>query len=219
MEKFLIPSPYNFLFIDGIFCIFNSFIYTLVMYPLVITLPNMNKNLDEQIENENYFSNNFLQVIKIFIGQNMKFYIYFFLIIILLFIYYIINTYTIYYFSPFIFILLEALLPIDNDFIALFFKFLPEKEKIIKRTIIQSIGYLILFIASLIMNEIIIFNFLDLNSNTFDIISIRGELDSSKLAELDRYNSEVYEDLEKDNEKDNLIDANFTTNKNEVNDN
>ena len=212
MTKFLIPSPYNFLFIDGIFCIFNSFIYTLVIYPLVINLPNLNKNLEELEENEHYFSNNFLQIITIFIEQNWQFYIYFFLIIILLFIYYVINTYTIYYFSPYIFILLEALLPIDNDFIALLFKTLPDKEKIIKRTIIQSIGYLILFIASLIMNEIIIFNFFDLNSNTFDTISTRGDLDSSNIKELERYNSDVYEELEKDNEKDNLIDDNFTTN-------
>ena len=223
MTKFLIPSPYNFLFIDGIFCIFNSFIYTLVIYPLVINLPNLNKNLEELEENEHYFSNNFLQIITIFIEQNWQFYIYFFLIIILLFIYYVINTYTIYYFSPYIFILLEALLPIDNDFIALLFKTLPDKEKIIKRTIIQSIGYLILFIASLIMNEIIIFNFFDLNSNTFDTISTRGELDSSKLTELERYNTEVYEDIENDNEKDNDnnndndidIDKNFNKNENE----
>ena len=208
MTKFIILSPYNFIFIDGIFYIFNSFIYTLVIYPLVINLPNINKNLEEQEENEHYFSNNYLQIITILIGQKWQFYIYFLLIIILLFIYYILNTFTIYYFSPYLFILIEAFLPIDNDFIALILG-----------------GYLILFIASLIMNEIIIFNFFDLNSNTFDTISTRGELDSSKLTELERYNTEVYEDIENDNEKDNDnnndndndidIDKNFNKNENE----
>ena len=78
MNKFLILSPYNFLFYDGIFCIFNSFIYALVIYPLVINLPNYNNELDEQKENDHYFSNNYLQIITIFIGQSLKFYIYFF---------------------------------------------------------------------------------------------------------------------------------------------
>jgi uncharacterized membrane protein len=218
MSKFIILSPYNFVFIDGIFCIFNSFIYTLIIYPLVINLPNPNKNLQEQEENEHYFSNNYLQIITIFIGQKWQFYIYFLLIIILLFIYYILNTFTIYYFSPYLFILIEAFLPIDNDFIALILGLIGDKERIIKRTIIQSIGYLILFIASLIMNEIIIFNFLDLNSNTFDIISTRGDLDCSNIKELSRYNSDVYEGIENDSEKD-LIDVNFKRNENEINDN
>ena len=213
MTKFIILSPYNFLFYDGIFCIFNSFIYTLVIYPLIINLPNMNNNLEEQKENEHYFSNNYLQILTIFIEQNWQFYIYFLLIMLLLFVYYIINSYTIYNFSPYLFILIEAFLPIDNDFIAIFLKQMPDKERIINRTIIQSIGYLILFFASLIMNEIIILNFLELNANTFDTISTRGDLDSSNMAELERYNTEVCEGLENDNEND--IDNNFNKNENE----
>ena len=201
MTKFLITSPYNFLFIDGIFCILNSFIYTLVIYPLVINLPNFNNILNEQSENEHYFSNNYLQIFAIFIGQSLEFYIYFFIIIILLFIYYIINSYTIYNFSPYLFILIEAFLPIDNDLILLILKQIGDKDKIIKRTIIQSIGYLILFFASFIMNEIIIFNFCDLNKNTFDTISFRGDLDSCSIKELDSYNSNACEEFSIDNEK------------------
>ena len=129
MTKFIILSPYNFLFYDGIFCIFNSFIYTLVIYPLIINLPNYNKNLEEEKENEHYFNNNYLQIFAIFIGQNWQFYIYFFIIIILLFVYYIINSFTIYNFSPYLFILIEAFLPIDNDFIAYYSnKFQIKKE-------------------------------------------------------------------------------------------
>jgi uncharacterized membrane protein len=217
MAKFLLPSPYNFLFIDGIFCIFNSFIYTLVIYPLVINLPNYNNNLEEQKENDHYFSNNYLQIITIFIGQNWQFYIYFLLMIILLFIYYIINSYTIYNFSPYLFILVEAFLPIDNDFIALFFKQIYYKDRIIKRTIIQSIGYLILFFASLIMNEIIIFNFFDLNKNTFDRIALSGSFDSNNMKEYELHNSKSCESLENGKENDNLIDINF--NESEISEN
>ena len=197
MTKFIILSPYNFLFYDGIFCIFNSFIYTLVIYPLVINLPNYNKKLTEEKENEHYFRNNYLEIITIFIGQNWQFYIYFFLNIILLFAYYILYSYTIYYFSPYLFILIEAFLPLDSDFITLILEQFEDKDKdrIIKRTIIQSIGYLILFFASFIINEIIIFNFCDLSSNTFDTISTRGDLDTYSMKELDRYNSSSCEDL------------------------
>ena len=67
MTKFIILSPYNFLFYDGIFCIFNSFLLTLVIYPLVIKLQNYNRYLDEAEENEHYFSNNYQQIITIFI--------------------------------------------------------------------------------------------------------------------------------------------------------
>ena len=213
MTKFIILSPYNFLFYDGIFCIFNSFLLTLIIYPLVINLPNNNRYLDEVKENEHYFSNNYLQIITIFIGQNWQFYIYFLLMIILLLVYYVINSYTIYNFSPYLFILLESILPIDND---LFENNNEEKkEKIIKRTIIQSFGYIILFFASLIMNEIIIFNFFGLNKNTFDTISSRGELDSSRMEELERCSSEALEGIENGNENDNLIEANL--NENEIN--
>ena len=131
--------------------------------------------------------------------------------IILLLVYYVINSYTIYNFSPYLFILLESILPVDND---LFENNTEEKkEKIIKRIIIQSFGYIILFFASLIMNEIIIFNFLGLNKNTFNTISSRGELDSSRMEELERYSSEDLEGIENGNENDNLIEANFNENK------
>ena len=81
------------------------------------------------------------------------------------------------------------------------------------RIIIQSFGYIILFFASLIMNEIIIFNFLGLNKNTFNTISSRGELDYSRMEELERYSSEDLEGIENGNENDNLIEANFNENK------
>ena len=185
MSKYLILTPYIFLFYDGIFCIINSIIFTLIFYKLVIIIPDNNPLINIIEENDRYFSNNFLQIFIIFIGQNWKFYIYFFLSFILSFFYYIINILTIYNYSPYLIILIEACLPIDSDFIRVILKnnddkmfFDKEKtEKIYKRTYIQVIGYIILFLAALILNEIIILNFCGLNKNTFTNIALRGKLD------------------------------------------
>ena len=77
-------------------------------------------------------------------------------------------------------IILEACLPIDNDIISLFFRKESEnKNKIIKRAFLQLIGYIIIFIAALILNEIIILNFLGLNKNIYSEISIRAIKDIS----------------------------------------
>ena len=153
MSKYLILTPYIFLFYDGIFCIINSIIFTLLFYKLVIIIPDNNPLINIIEENDRYFSNNFLQIFIIFIGQNWKFYIYFFLSFILSFFYYVINILTIYNYSPYLIILIEACLPIDSDFIRVILKnnddkmfFDKEKtEKIYKRTYIQIIGYIILF--------------------------------------------------------------------------
>ena len=78
MIKYIILSPYVFLFYNGIFCIFISFIITILQYPMIINLPDRNINIDKSEENNKYFSNNFLEIIKIFIGKKSKFYIFFF---------------------------------------------------------------------------------------------------------------------------------------------
>ena len=178
MTNFLILSPYNFLFYDGIFCIVNSFICVLLEWPIVVNLHDSNELLKG--ENDNYLKNNFLEIFTLFKGQNIKFFIYFFLSFILSFFYYIINIFTLYNFSPSFMIILEACLPIDNDIISLFFRKESEnKNKIIKRAFLQLIGYIIIFIAALILNEIIILNFLGLNKNIYSEISIRAIKDIS----------------------------------------
>ena len=104
MSKYLILSPYIFLFYDGIFCIINSIICTLIFYILVINIPDVNPKIDIAEENNKYFSNNFLQIFTIFIGQEWEFYLYFFLSFIISFFYYVINALTIYNYSPYLFI-------------------------------------------------------------------------------------------------------------------
>ena len=47
MGKYIILSPYIFLFYDGIFCILNSFIITLLQWKMIINLPDNNMNLDK----------------------------------------------------------------------------------------------------------------------------------------------------------------------------
>ena len=76
MIKYIILSPYVFLFYNGIFCIFISVIITFLQYPMIINLPDKNTIIDKSKENNKYFSNNFLEIIKIFIISG--FYIFFF---------------------------------------------------------------------------------------------------------------------------------------------
>ena len=190
MSNFLILSPYNFLFYDGIFCIINSFICIFLEWPIIANIHDPNKLLEG--ENDNYLKNNFVEIFTLFEGQNKKFFIYFFLSFILSFIYYIINILTIYNFSPSFMIVLEACLPLDNDIIPVFWgKRIDNEDKVIKRTFLQLIGYIIIFIAALILNEIIILNFWELNKNIYSEISKRGIIDTS--IELN-----VHEDVDED---------------------
>ena len=180
MSKFLIISPYTFLFYEGIFNILNSLLCTLLVYPLVIKLPDYNINIDKDKENKNYFINNYIDIFTFLLRKDRNFYIFFSLSFCFSFIYYILNVLTIYNYSPFLFILLESFLPIDEDVLLIVF----DKSKdfiidnVIKRNIYQLFGYFLLFFASLILNEIIILNFYGFNKNTFERITFRGKLDS-----------------------------------------
>ena len=132
MTNYLIKSPYIFLFYDGIFCIINSFICILIEWPILINIPDKNNDNEKaplKGENDHYFKNNFLEIFTLFQDQNGKFFIYFFLSFIFSFFYYIINALTIYNFSPYLIIVLEALLPIDNDIIPFFFGETIKKSK------------------------------------------------------------------------------------------
>ena len=191
MSNYLIKSPYVFLFYDGIFCIINSFICILIEWQIVINIPDKNTKLEG--ENNHYFKNNFLEILTLFQGQKekLKFYIYFFLSFIFSFFYYIINALTIYNFSPYFIILLEGLLPLDNDVIPYFFgEEVYRKEDAFKRTYIQLIGYVILFISALILDEAIILNFCGFNKNTFSRISLRAQLDSMRELSICSENDE-----------------------------
>ena len=199
MIKYVLLSPYIFLLYDGIFNIINSILLILLQYIIVIKLPfelnNTNYDKNNSDENDNYFSNNFFQIINIFIGQKREFYINFFLSFIFSFFYYIIYTLVIYNNSPFLIILIEAFLPLDTDIIEIIFGsdkeyILKDKDKILKRFYYQSIGYLFLFFGSLILNEIIVFNCCGLNDFTSIKTRERAKSEVIDFPPLDLNNSD-----------------------------
>ena len=166
---------------------------------MIINLPDRNKIINKSEENNKYFSNNFLEIITIFIGQKSGFYIYFFSSFILSFFYYIVNTLIIYNYSPYLIILVEAFLPIDTDIIKIAIHqendyIRKNRKQMLKRFYCQTAGYAILFFGALILNEIIVLNFCDLNKYTFGKINKRGEFESKTLIQIncneDNYSEE-----------------------------
>jgi hypothetical protein len=194
MMKYVLLSPYIFLLYDGIFNIINSILLILLQYIIVVNLPAQYDDLHSSNEDINYFSYNFVQIIKILIGQESKFYTYFFLSFIFSFFYYIIYTLVIFNNSPFLVIVIEAFLPLDNDIIKIIIGsgeeyIINNKGKSLKRLFYQSFGYIFLFFGSLILNEIIVFNFCGFNNFTSEKMRERAQSDSIDLPRLELTNS------------------------------
>ena len=182
MIKYSFLSPYLLLFYDGIFCIIISLLLTLLEYFIVPKLPKVD-NEDKNFGNNNFFYNNYIEIFTIFWGQEEKiFYALFFVSMALSFCYYISNIYIIYHYSPFVSILLELVLPIDSDILDyIVFNSANDHipEQILERFIYQMIGYIIIFIGALILNEIIVLNFCGFNTNTYLNIIKRSKKDLS----------------------------------------
>ena len=194
MMKYVLLSPYIFLLYDGIFNIINSILLILLQYIIVVNLPAQYDDLHSSNEDINYFSYNFVQIIKILIGQESKFYKYFFLSFIFTFFYHIIYTLTIFNNSPFLIIVIEAFLPLDNDIIKIIIGsgeeyIINNKRKSLKRLFYQSFGYIFLFFGSLILNEIIVFNFCGFNNFTSEKMIERAQSDSIDIPRLELTNS------------------------------
>ena len=188
MIKYVILSPYLLLFYDGIFCIVISIIVTLIEYFFVFKLPEVDNE-----NSENFFYNNFFGIITIFKGQSNTFFILFFISMILSFCYYISNIFIIYHYSPYLNILVELILPIDSDVIDLVLfniEYDHKKDEVLKRFLIQLIGYIILFFGALILNEIVILNFCGFNKNTHLNILKRSKEDMSSLIILNNDNED-----------------------------
>ena len=198
MIKYVLLSPYFFLLYDGIFNIFNSILLILLQYPIIINLPDHNANINSSEENDKYFYNNFVRIIKILIGQTKAFYKYFFLTFISTFFYYILYTLVIFNNSPFLIILIEAFLPLDSDIIKIILHAKNidyiDKDKSWERFGFQTIGYLFLLFGALILNEIIIFNRWGLNRFTVANIKIRAESDANDYSVLELTNTTNYGD-------------------------
>ena len=194
MTKFVILSPYSFLFYNGLFNIINSFLYILLEYFVVERLPFYPKDDDYT---GNYFAENYLGIFRLLKGQELKFYQYLFFIFVLLFAYYIIIALTFFNFSPYLIIIVETCLPIDTDMIEILYKRdeVFNQGSIPTRILFQCIGYIFIVIAALILNETLILNFLGLNKNIRLNISTRSRLDVDGLfeheveADLDEINT------------------------------
>jgi len=204
MINFIIISPYLYLFYNGIFNIINSFIYLLLEYVIVINLPDHFE--EEKNIHPDYFANNYLGIFTIFKGQEKNFYIYFCIIFLLLFVYYIISALTIYNFNLYLIIIVETCLPIDTDMIEIFYK---EKVfnagNILTRVLFQCIGYIIIIISALILNEILILNFLGFNKNIRLNITSRSELDVEGSFTLRKDTKEIELEEGNFNETDNEL--------------
>ena len=188
MKKYVFLSPYLLLFYDGVCCIIISILLTSLEYFIVTKLPK------EDYENEhdlNYFKENFFEIITIFKDQSDRFYILFFLSIIFSFCYFISNIYILFNYSPILVILFELIIPIDSDILD-FLIFREEKDhvrtEIFMRSGYQMIGYAFLIFGALMLNEIIVLNFLGFNTNTFLNIAKRSENDSIALLNINNMN-------------------------------
>ena len=179
LTKYFIVSPYVFLFYDGIFCIINLFIIILLEYPIITNIHDENKNvyIDKEKENENYFINNYLKIFTILKGQNDNFYFSFFFAIISSFCYFILNILTLYNFSPYLNVLTDFLTPFLYNILNFIFLDPNKTKKDYLRYLFESLGYIIVIIGALILNEIIILNFCGFNENTYKNIIYRGSLD------------------------------------------
>jgi drug/metabolite transporter (DMT)-like permease len=192
MTKFIVLSPYYILFYDGIFCIIISAIITCLEYFIVPKLPTV----PEEEDGKGFFYNNFVEIITIFKGKDIRFYIVFFISMIFSFCYYASNIFIIYNYSPFVNIIVELVSPIDSDILDCYVfdtqSDHPQNE-ILKRFLYQIFGYIILLIAALILNEIIVFNFWGLNTNTYLKIMQRSKNDSIALLNVNNENDDESE--------------------------
>ena len=178
MSKYFIVSPYTFLFYDGIFCIINSFIAVLIIeYPIVMNIKDSKYNKHLINENNNYFSNNLFEIITMFKEQDSLFYISFSLAFVSSFGYFIFNALTIFHFSPYLNVLTDFITPLLYDILNYCFLDDDRNSNNIKRYIYELIGFLIIIFGALILNEIIILNFLGLSDNTYSKIVYRSSLD------------------------------------------
>ena len=200
MVKYVIISPYNFLMYDGIFCIINLLLCTLFEYFIV-------KNISDNDKESNFFEKNYKEIIFIFKDKTWKFFLSFFIFFFSSFGYFICNVLTIFHFTPYLNVLTDFLTPCLLN-ILYFFCFEDKSEdNIVIRFIFQIIGFILIILGALILNEIIILNFCGLNENTYSNISNRGKLDSEAMEELTpNVDNDDVDDDNNDNNNDNIKD-------------
>ena len=124
-------------------------------------------------------------------------------IVILATVYHILFIFTLYYFSPTLFIITDLLSP----FLTLFFSLIYDndfKDKaFLKNFVLNLIGYFISLAAAIFYNELIVCNFLGLNENVVDHIKKReqNEQHQALLSRIESSNNSNSSDNEDENEE------------------
>ena len=164
--KYYFIDPFTFLFLDGIFCVFFSFIYIIIKVLLILQKTEL-------------FINNLKKLAFIFLNARITGL--FICIFIFSFLFYITNTLTLYYFTPTLLVMTDIISPVIrwnvDSLVGILMK---DSNFNIKQSIFKIIGYIFLIIASFIFNEIIICNFWKMNYNTTEEIKIRCIEDAIK---------------------------------------
>jgi len=122
--------------------------------------------------------------IGIFEGENLISVIYLILFFLFGLVLNVLTFLVIFYFSPTLLVVTDIIYPIFTWIVSLFIE---EKEKENKALdiILNSIGYSLVLLSSLIYNEIIIFNFFGLNRNTKKYLEIRQREELSSIIDND----------------------------------
>jgi drug/metabolite transporter (DMT)-like permease len=204
MVKFVI-SPYTFLFYDGIFCILNLVIGTLIEYFIIV---NIDDDVNDE-ENDNFWSNNFGIFSFFFKETSGKFYVGFFLSFFASFGYFICNVLTLDNFTPYLNVLTDFITPFLLSIIGLFYS-KEEDSNNNPFNYYEFIGYIIVIFGASILNELIILNFFGLNVDTYSNISNRSDIEANHIEELGPSN--VNDDLSDGGDIENEGEATSTSN-------
>ena len=84
---------------------------------------------------------------------------------------------TLYHFSPYLNVLTDFLTPFLYNILNFAFLDSDRSTREIEKFVYESLGYTIIIISALILNEIIVLNFCWFNENTYKKIIYRGSLD------------------------------------------
>lgn len=174
-------SPYSFLLYDGILCIFFPFI--LISFKSIYL-------------GKEYFIDNLRGLLLFF--HDFKIIIRFFCLILFSFCYYLMNTLTLFFFTPTLLISTDILSPffrwvIDLIVMPIFnkdlYKIITENENLLLVVVFKLIGFIIIIIAALVYNEILILHFFKFDKNIEINIKKRG--DKELISNNDELNSTI----------------------------
>ena len=204
MIKYFI-FPFQFLFLDGLFCLINSFISIFFLGIFFYIF-----------EGENYFWYIIDNFKFFFTFQDIHFFTYIFFIV-FSFVYYCFNILSLFYFSPYINILTDFISPfllsnikiivlIIDSLINTGSFYIPYKKfRVAYDSIFCTfIGFLIVYFGSLILNEVVIFNCFGLNEGTFDDICDRSVKDLTQsnsifnMNNIDIFSEDSEDDIEEE---------------------